>query len=234
MDDVQGYVSVLFILTTIATVGFLFFAIRSVGFKTTAARLLILIVPLWLIVQAVIGIGGFYQRTEGVMPPRLALYAVLPALLLIAAYFVFFSKELVEKLPLKLLTLLHVIRIPVELVLYSLFVQGAIPEVMTFAGRNYDILSGILAVVVYLAAFRNGAVNRKILIAYNILGLILLANIVTTAVLSLPTPMQQLAFEQPNRAVLYFPYVWLPSFIVPTVLFSHLAALWQLFRAGDL
>jgi hypothetical protein len=42
-------------------------------------------------------------------------------------------------------------------------------------------------------------------------------------------PAQQLNFDQPNRAVLYFPYVWLPAIVVPIVLFSHLAALWQIF-----
>jgi hypothetical protein len=36
------------------------------------------------------------------------------------------------------------------------------------------------------------------------------------------------AFDQPNIAVLYFPFNWLPSCIVPLVLLSHLAAIRQL------
>lgn len=233
MDGVPGYVPFVFILTTFATVGFLGFAINRVGYDTGASRLLVVSLPLWMILQAVIGIGGFYQVTEGVMPPRLALFAILPAILLIAVYFVAFRKQLIERLPLRLLTLLHVVRIPVELVLYGLSVGKAIPEVMTFAGRNFDILSGILSLVVYFVAFRGDRVNRTILIAFNILGLILLANIVTIAIRALPGPIQRLAFEQPNRAVLYFPYIWLPSIVVPIVLFSHLAALWQLLRVRD-
>ena len=43
-----------------------------------------------------------------------------------------------------------------------------------------------------------------------------------------------MAFEQPNRAVLFFPYIRLPTIIVPVVLFSHLAALWKLLYARDL
>jgi hypothetical protein len=31
-------------------------------------------------------------------------------------------------------------------------------------------------------------------------------------------------------AVLRFPFVWLPTFIVPLVLFSHVASLYQLWR----
>ena len=99
---------------------------------------------------------------------------------------------------------------------------------MTFEGMNFDILSGILAPVVYLIAVRGGNINRGVLIAYNLLGIVLLANIVTIAVMSLPSPMQQMSFEQPNKAVLFFPYVWLPTIVVPIVLFSHLASLWKL------
>lgn len=233
MDHAPGYVPLVFVLTTFATVVIFLLAAKQAGASGLASRTLFFLIPLWMIFQAAIGSGGFYQVTEGLMPPRIALVGVLPANLLILAYFIFFRKQFIEKLPLKLLTLLHVIRIPVEIVLYWLFASKAIPEVMTFAGRNFDILSGILAPLVYILVFRGDKVNRTLLIAYNVLGLILLANIVTTAVLSLPTPMQQMGFEQPNRAVLYFPYVWLPSVVVPIVLFSHLAALWQLLRTRD-
>ncbi|HVF96549.1 MAG TPA: hypothetical protein VM871_04480, partial [Flavisolibacter sp.] len=38
------------------------------------------------------------------------------------------------------------------------------------------------------------------------------------------------AFDQPNIAVLYFPFIWLPSFIVPVVLLSHLVCIRQLLK----
>jgi len=38
-----------------------------------------------------------------------------------------------------------------------------------------------------------------------------------------------LAFDQPNIAVLYFPFSWLPTYVVPVVLFCHLAALRKLY-----
>jgi hypothetical protein len=57
-----------------------------------------------------------------------------------------------------------------------------------------------------------------------------LFNIVLTAILSAPLPIQQLAFEQPNIAVLYFPFTFLPGFIVPIVLFSHLVVISKITR----
>jgi hypothetical protein len=103
---------------------------------------------------------------------------------------------------------------------------------MTFEGRNFDILSGITAPFVYWLAFRSGKINRPLLIIWNVFALLLLINIVVHAFLSFPTPFQQLAFEQPNRGVQYFPFIWLPTIVVPIVLFSHLASLWQLLKTS--
>jgi len=116
------------------------------------------------------------------------------------------------------------------LVLYWLFIGKLIPQMMTFNGRNFDILSGFLALIVYFVAFRSGMPKKWLLVCFNVIGLILLANVVIIAILSLPSPIQQIAFDQPNRAVLFFPYVWLPTIIVPIVLFGHLAALWQVLK----
>jgi hypothetical protein len=227
MTDLPPYVSIVFILTTFATVGFLLQSAKAVGLNKLPSKILLFVLPLWLCFQGVLASGGFYQETATI-PPRLILFGILPCLLLIVAFFFFFREGFVARLPLPMLTLLHVVRIPVELVLYWLFLGGLIPQMMTFEGRNFDIASGILAPFVYLAAFRGGKISTWMLIGYNVLGLLLLANIVSIAALSLPSPVQQLNLDVPNRGVLLFPYVWLPAVIVPIVLFSHLAALWQL------
>lgn len=228
IETVPGYVSVTFILTTFLTVGFLFYAIKQTVFETVAAKIVITAIAFWLIFTAVLALGGFYLNVGG-FPPRFA-FAPLPALLFIIFLFVFFRRNFIENLPLRILTLLQVVRIPVEIVLWWLFQNGLVPEIMTFEGRNFDILAGITAPVVFWLAFRNGKTNRPLLIGWNIACLILVTNIVTTAILSLPTSFQQFGIDQPNRGVLYFPYIWLPAIIVPIVLFSHFASLWQLLK----
>jgi hypothetical protein len=226
-EQLPAYVSIVFILTTVATIGLLLSAVRSVSLDIFPSKLLAFLLPFWLFLTGSLAMYGFYA--EGTMfPPRIALFAVLPAVLFIIISFLPFRKILIERLPLFGLTLIHVVRIPVELTLYWLAVGGLVPQVMTFAGSNFDILSGIFALAVLVLGFRDRRPNRTVLIAFNVLGLLLLVNIVSIAILSLRTPIQQFGFEQPNRAVLYFPYVWLPALIVPIVLFSHLAALWKL------
>ncbi len=111
-----------------------------------------------------------------------------------------------------------------------LYQHGQVPQLMTFEGGNFDILSGLTAPLVAWLAFRGGKINHSLLIVWHLLAFGLLLNIVVTAILSLETPFQQFAFEQPNRGVLYFPFIWLPAIIVPIVFVSHIISLWQLLK----
>ncbi len=133
-----------------------------------------------------------------------------------------------DNLDLKWLTLLHCIRVPVELVLYFVFLKGLVPDLMTFEGYNFDILSGLSAPILYNLVFVNKKVGLNGLLLWNIVCLGLLLNILTIAVLSAQTPFQKMAFDQPNIGVTYFPLVWLPTVIVPIVFLSHLASIGQI------
>jgi len=230
IEQLPLYVSLLFILTALVTAWLL---LRSIGRSESAslpARLLLFLIPFWFVLQGILGVGDFYHFVDAV-PPRVFLFGILPVLLLIASYFVFFRK-FVEGLSLRALTILHVIRIPVELVLLFLFQSGQVPQIMTFEGRNFDILSGLTAPVIYFLAFRKAKPNKTILITWNLVALGLLFNIVSIAILSMKSPLQKLAFDQPDVALGYFPFIWLPTIVVPIVLFSHLAALWNLIRTN--
>lgn len=229
IESVPGYVSVTFILTTFLTVGFLLYAVRKTVFETVPAKILIFSLAFWILFQAMLALSGFHQNTQ-TFPPRVVLFGVLPALLLIIFYFAFFRESFIEKLPLKILTVLHIIRIPVEIVLLWLFQNQLVPQSMTFEGRNFDILSGLTAPVIYFVAFRGGGVNRPLLIGWNIFALVLLFNIVITALLAFSAFSPNAAPEMQNRAVMYFPYIWLPTVIVPIVFFSHLISIWKLIK----
>lgn len=232
IENLPGYVSITFILTTFLTVGFLLYAVKQTVFDTLPAKILIFLLAFWIFFTAFLALNGFYLNHQA-FPPRVVSAGVAPAILLILAYFIFFRKNFIEKLPLKTLTLLSVIRIPVEIVLLWLFQGGLVPQSMTFEGRNFDILSGITAPIVYFLAFRGGKVNRPLLIVWNLLALGLLVNIVTTAILAFPSINPQLPVELQNRGVTYFPFIWLPAIVVPIVFFSHLASLWKVFNKID-
>lgn len=230
IESLPFYVSAVFILTTFFTVGVFLYAAKRGAFSSKPTQILNFLLPFWLIFQAVFGIGGFYQATQA-FPPRLPLFGLIPALLAIISLFIFAHKNFISRLPLKTLTWIHVVRVPVEIVLLWLFQAGQVPQLMTFEGRNFDVLSGLTAPLIAWLAFRGGKTNRILLIVWNTVALLLLLNILVNALLSIPSPVQTFAFDQPNLAILYFPFIWLPTVVVPIVLFSHLVSFWQLLRS---
>ena len=220
MENLTTYISVIFGLTTILTV--ILFYKASNNSKTT-----LIILLTWLAIQMGIALSGFYTVTNSI-PPRLVI-AILPPFVFIIGLFVSSKgRQFIDGLNIKALTILHMVRIPVELVLFWLFINKAIPELMTFEGRNFDILSGLSAPFIFYFGFIKKKIDKKLLLLWNFICLGLLFNIVINAILSAPFPFQQFAFEQPNIAVLYFPFVWLPCCVVPLVLFSHLVTIKQL------
>jgi hypothetical protein len=128
------------------------------------------------------------------------------------------------------LTYLYIVRIPVEIVLFWLFVNKAVPELMTFQGLNFDIIAGITAPFIAYFGLTKLKLKRQTILTWNIICLGLLVNIVVSAIFSTPSPIQKFAFEQPNIAILNFPFSWLPTFIVPIVLFGHLSSIRQLIK----
>ena len=192
-------------------------------------RTSLIILLAWLLVQGVVASSGFYLNEKG-MPPRFALL-IGPALLCILLLFLTLAgRSFIDSLDAGRLTLVHVVRIPVELVLLGLFLHGAIPEVMTFEGRNFDILAGLSAPLVYYFGYVQQRLSKGLLIGWNLVCLALLVNVVAHAILAAPTDFQQIAFDQPNVGVLYFPFVWLPCLIVPIVLFAHLVSIRRLMQ----
>lgn len=185
----------------------------------------------WALLQGGVGLSGFYTVSRTV-PPRLALLLGPPLLAIALLLATRAGRRFLDELRLDALTLLHAVRIPVELVLLGLYLHHAVPQLMTFEGRNPDILAGLTAPLVWWLAFRRQRLGRRGLLVWHALGLASLLNIVVNAVLAVPTPLQQFGFEQPNVAVLHFPFVWLPGVVVPLVLLAHVAALWQLRAAG--
>ncbi len=94
---------------------------------------------------------------------------------------------------------------------------------MTFEGRNFDVLAGITALIVALVAFKRNKINGPLLWVWNVFSLVLLINVLIHASLSVPTMMQQFGFEQPNTAVLKFPFLLLLGIIVTLVYVANLA-----------
>jgi hypothetical protein len=220
MQNLPFYVPVFFVVTVCVAVWIFYNAARnSNAFLWVAIAL--------ITVQSALGIAGFYRVST--MPPRFPLLLLPAFLTIVICFFTKRGRAFLDRADIKTLTLLHIVRIPVELTLYWLFISQAVPELMTFEGRNLDIISGLTAPLVYYFGFVTKQLPKVLIIVWNILCLGLLMNVAFYAVLSSPTPFQQFAFDQPNIAFQRFPFLLLPAFVAPLVFFAHAIALRQLF-----
>jgi hypothetical protein len=233
IDNLPTYISLTFGLTTLVTLQLFIWTIRNSNSEQTRKKATPIFIGLtfWLIIQAVLTYKNIYKSDTNSFPPKIMLIGILPTILTI--FFLFATskgRQFIDSLPLKNLTYLNIVRVPVEIVLFWLFLNKAIPGLMTFEGRNFDIFAGITAPIVAYFGLTKAKLNRKSILIWNIICLGLLVNIVVNALFSAPSPIQIFAFDQPNIAILNFPFSWLPTFIVPIVLFGHFVSIRQLIR----
>ncbi len=96
-----------------------------------------------------------------------------------------FGRRLARAVPLWALVAVQAFRLPLELAMHAMAERGVMPEQMSYTGRNFDILTGVTALVVAPLVAR-GVGGRKLVAAWNVLGLGLLLNVVVVAVRSTP------------------------------------------------
>jgi hypothetical protein len=188
-------------------------------------------VGVWMATVAMLAEHGTFARFELRPPPFLLLIvACVGAGLLLGLTGV--GRRLSQGLPLAVLVGVQSFRLLVELLMHEAAREGVMPAQMSFAGRNFDILTGLSALAVASLVHR-GLAGQRVVLVWNVAGAGLLVNAVTTALLS--SPMVHwfgTAPEQVNTFVAYFPFVWLPSVLVVSAIVWHIVVFRALYGEG--
>ncbi|RAV98557.1 hypothetical protein [Pseudochryseolinea flava] len=182
----------------------------------------------WLIIISVLSLMGIFNDFS-TMPPVLFIVLIVPLAVVIWLLNNDTASIVIHAItPHKLITL-QVFRVFVEILLWALFIQGLLPEQMTFDGRNFDIISGLTAPMMAWLVYKQ-KVSKAIVVLWNVCCLALLVNIVTTAILSMPTPFRVFMNEPANTIVATFPFILLPGFLVPLAYTLHFFSLKSITR----
>lgn len=124
--------------------------------------------------------------------------------------------RLATTIPISALVGFQVFRLPLELVLHSWAQQGTIPDTMTWTGQNWDIVSGVVALVAAPFADR----FRTVAWTANLVGAVLLANVMRVALMSSPVPFGW-GVDPPLLLALHLPYAWIGPVCVGGALVGH-------------
>ena len=222
-------------LLTLICLVFILAGLRAVLKKTNRAKNTqnkiffgtTIILVLWIGLLTILSYKGFFADFSKLPPrPALAMLMPLPIIILIA-----FSKtgtQLLRLVPPQWLVFMQSFRIVVELLLLFAFMAGKLPVQMTFEGRNFDIMTGLLALPVGYLLAKKKSYAPILAIVFNIIGMLLLLNILVIAVLSMPTSIRYFMNEPSNTLVAQFPFILLPGVLVPIAYTMHIFSLRKL------
>lgn len=212
-------------LVAIGAVASLGMASRRSGLLTDRAVLLgAAAVVGWMGLTWGLAAAGVLARFDAVPPPAILVLGSVGLLGLSVALSP--VGRALASLPWAWLVGFQAFRLPLELVMHEAAVAGVMPVQMSYSGRNPDILTGATALGVAGWLWLGGT-DRRVLWAWNLLGLGLLVNIVAVAVAS--TPMfRAFGDDHLNTWVFFPPFVWLPTVLVMAALIGHVVMIRKL------
>jgi len=181
-------------------------------------------VALWLVAMAAAALSGLLGRFDLRPPPMVIWFASMVVMTLALAWSPF-GRRFADKLPFVALIGFQAFRLPLELVMHRAAIAGIMPDVMTYTGYNFDIVTGATALPLALYAWRR-SVPRWLIVLWNVTGQILLFVVAGVALAASPI-FRAFGDDQLNVWVTEFPYVWI-AVMVAAALFGHVVTLRKL------
>jgi hypothetical protein len=206
-------------------------ALKETGWEKSYCRKIwiraTVFILIWTGLLLMLSNNGFFSDFSK-LPPRPALVILMPLPFILLTALSKKGTQFLQSVPPQWLIWMQSFRIVVELLLLVAFIKGRLPVQMTFEGRNFDIITGLLALPVGYVIARRKSHSKNVAIGFNILGFLLLLNILVIAVLSMPTPFRYFMNEPSNTLVAQFPFILLPGVLVPLAYCLHIFSLRQL------
>lgn len=176
--------------------------------------------------------SGILAQFNSFPPPMLLMIASV-SVMSFAIGLSRFGRDAAAELSFAALIGLQAFRFPLELVMHHASNVGIMPVQLSYSGYNFDIVTGVGALLIFAVLKSGRSVSRSVLWAWNVWGcwsLLVIAFIAITT-----SPVVRLFGDDPrnlNTWVLYFPYVWLPVVLVTIAIAGHVVSTRKLLK-GD-
>ena len=224
MVQPSAWTTALFIAIVIGLVALLFVAVARAERRWAVPT--ILGAGVWLAVTGAAAASGALGRQT--FPPPVMLLMLASLVVAVGAALSPLGARLAAHASIAALIGFQAFRLPLEIVLHQWWQEGVVPVQMTFAGHNFDIVTGSLALA--LGSWgRRRPLPRAVALTFNVIGTGLLATVAVIAVLSTPIPLRQYLNDPPVLLAYHFPYVWIVPVCVGGALFGHVLLFRRLF-----
>jgi hypothetical protein len=178
----------------------------------------------WFALAIVLARAGVWEtQPDDAFPPppniafAIAVPTILGSMLVRSGAF----RRWISRVPLHVLVGVQLYRVLGVLFLIA-YAQGDMPAEFALPAGIGDILVGLAAVIVAVALLKRGEQRaRPLVLAWCAFGILDLVVAVATGFLSAPSPIQQLALDDPNAAIVSYPFVLIPTFLVPVSIILH-------------
>jgi hypothetical protein len=177
----------------------------------------------WFALAIVLARAGVWETTsdDALRPPNIAFAIAVPTILgsLLVRSQTFMGW--IGRVPLHVLVGVQLYRVLGVLFLVA-YAQGDMPAEFALPAGIGDVLVGLAAVIVAVVLLKRGERRaRPLVLTWCAFGILDLVVAVATGFLSAPSPVQQIAFDDPNAAIVSYPFVLIPTFLVPVSIMLH-------------
>lgn len=227
IKEIPYYVDGVFVSIVVAVLFFIVYCIQHAIPKSKKSALFVFgILILWIAILSILALTDYFLDFS--LPPKMLLFVAFAFVVIFILLGFTTWREVLNNIPITTLHYIHIVRVPIEMVLWWMAIGKSIPMDFTFEGTNFDIVSGISAP--FAAVFLVDGKKRRRLwaIIWNVSALGLLACITLKSATRLPYFTAVLEGPDSFAGLFQFPYILLPTFVLPTIAFAHLVSLNQL------
>lgn len=128
------------------------------------------------------------------------------------------SKEMTEKASIKHLTIVQLFRAPVDLMVLWLISKSLIPENFLEPIPYFGLIFGLTAPIIWWLRKNKIRFNRRIIYAWNFMGLLFLLHWIINSITLLPNHGE---FLQANWMPFHFPMTWITGYLASVFFLAH-------------
>jgi len=227
MLDIPVGLTLILVLSTITTYLLFLFAIsfatdQRVQRSATGVGILVL---LWIIFQSTLSLNNWYmdRKSMHLLFPCITTAVIALVILLLPKI-----RDWRNALSLRILIAIQLIRIPLEIILWWSADVKQSPASLTIAFGNPDGIIAAMAPIALWLINKKQKRTDKLVLLWNYVGLASLLVLWMRIFFSAPSALQLTSYNAPNYLMVHFPGSWIPSVIIPILLFAHAVVIAQM------